>query len=423
MSLYRFVLLFVLLVLAGMREVNASIKKPVSEIIRSSEIKKDTIRQVADTTHKVPEKDLYDVVKPLFSRHKSKPVTTKKDTVTSKPTYSVLPVAGYSLVSKFVVTLTGNVAFRVDSSARESTVTSYISYTQNKQFLLPIESEIWTKDNQYDLVGDMRFYRYPQSTFGLGSNSNIKDEDPMNYTYIRFYETVLRHIEGNLFLGAGYIMDYHGDISHQGTLNGTPSAYAQYGPQSTTISTGYTLNGLYDSRDNSIYPEKGFYASFQFRDNLTFLGSTTSWQSMVVDVRKYFRLPAESDNILAFWNYDWLILNGKPGYLDLPSNQWDAYSSTGRGYIQGRFRGAQEVYGETEYRFKVSRNGLFGGVFFVNVQSYSAAPGTGLQSLQPGFGPGLRIKLNKVSKTNIAIDYGFGREGSNGLFVNIGEVF
>ena len=36
---------------------------------------------------------------------------------------------------------------------------------------------------------------------------------------------------------------------------------------------------------------------------------------------------------------------------------------------------------------------------------------------------GIRIKLNKYSRTNIAIDYGFGLGGSQGLFVNLGEVF
>jgi hypothetical protein len=81
------------------------------------------------------------------------------------------------------------------------------------------------------------------------------------------------------------------------------------------------------------------------------------------------------------------------------------------------------VYGEAEYRYQITNNGLLGGVFFLNAQSFSAAPGTRLQAIQPGYGPGLRIKLNKVSKTNIDIDYGFGREGSHGLFVNVGEIF
>ncbi|MBS1500841.1 MAG: hypothetical protein JST32_02180, partial [Bacteroidetes bacterium] len=195
------------------------------------------------------------------------------------------------------------------------------------------------------------------------------------------------------------------------------------GPDGHTISSGITAQILYDSRDNSIYPSDGTYTSLQYRDNFTFLGSTDNWRSVIIDLRKYFRFPASSGNVIAFWNYDWLTISGKPPYLDLPATGWDPYASTGRGYIQGRFRGAQEIYGETEYRFKLSANGLFGGVVFANAASFSAAPGTKLESIQPGYGAGLRIKLNKVSKTNIDIDYGFGREGSRGLFVNVGELF
>jgi hypothetical protein len=31
--------------------------------------------------------------------------------------------------------------------------------------------------------------------------------------------------------------------------------------------------------------------------------------------------------------------------------------------------------------------------------------------------------VNKFSKTNLALDYGFGLEGSRGFAVNLGEVF
>jgi hypothetical protein len=81
------------------------------------------------------------------------------------------------------------------------------------------------------------------------------------------------------------------------------------------------------------------------------------------------------------------------------------------------------VYAEAEYRYKITRDGLFGGVVFFNAESFSGAPGTRLQGIQPGYGPGLRIKLNKISDTNITIDYGFGTQGSRGLFINVGEAF
>jgi hypothetical protein len=374
-----------------------------------------------DSMMNVKARDLSDVFNSIF--HKNKPRVIKKDTITSKPVFSYIPAIGYTLETELVVSLTGNVAFRTDSQAHISTITSNIGYTQNKQFTFPIESEIWTNNNSFSFVGDYRFYKYPQSTFGLGTNSNIKNEDPMDYLYFRFHEIILKNITGNFFLGGGYIIDYHTHVSHTGPINAAPSDYSAYGPQSHTISSGISFQALYDTRENSIYPDNGIYASMQYRDNFTFIGSTSNWRSLIIDLRKYFKLPASTDNVLAFWSYDWLTISGKPPYLDLPATGWDPYASTGRGYIQGRFRGAQEVYGEAEYRFKMSANGLFGGVVFGNVQSFSGAPGTPLQSIQPGFGTGLRVKLNKLSKTNVDIDYGFGRQGSHGLFINVGELF
>jgi len=360
--------------------------------------------------------DVSDLLAKIF-KHKQKKAV---DTVTSKPSISVVPAIGYTLVSKLALVMAGNVAFRTGPDARVSSIVASSSITQRKQFTLPIESDIWSKNNTYNFVGDFRFYKYPQSTYGLGSNSDINHEDPMDYEYFRFYETILRHVVGNLYLGAGYIFDDHWHITDQGNFND----YTSYnGKVNHTVSTGVTLNALLDSRNNGINPSKGNFISVQYRDNVEFLGSTSGWRSLIVDVRKYITFPQGSDNVLALWSFDWLVLSGEPGFLDLPSTQWDAYSATGRGYIQGRFRGADMVYAEAEYRYKILDNGLLGGVFFLNGESLSAAPGTRLQGIQPGFGPGLRIKLNKVSKTNICIDYGFGREGSNGLFIDVGEIF
>ena len=81
------------------------------------------------------------------------------------------------------------------------------------------------------------------------------------------------------------------------------------------------------------------------------------------------------------------------------------------------------VYLESEYRYHITKNGLLGGVAFINAESFSGAPGTALQGIQPGYGAGLRLKLNKVSKTNIAVDYGMGNQHSKGIFVTVGEIF
>lgn len=364
--------------------------------------------------------DISDVIQSIFVKN-YKPA--KLDTIGRKLVISFVPAVGYSLQTELAATLTGNIVFRSTPSSKVSAITTSMGFTQRKQFTLPIVSEIWSRDNKFVFLGDARFYIYPQSTYGLGTNSNIKDEDPMRYNLFRFSEVVLVKVSGNFYLGGGYKLTQHWNISHKEPLDGAPSDYDAYGSGPHTTSSGLSVNALIDSRDNSVNASKGIYIAVQYYDYQKKLGSNNDWQSVVVDVRKYYRFPENSDNVIAFWSYDWLTLAGKPPYLDLPSTSWDTYSTTGRGYIQSRFRGSKMVYAETEYRFKLTSNGLIGGVLFLNGESFSAAPGTPLQSIQPGYGPGLRIKLSKISKTNLDIDYGFGNQGSHGLFLTVGEVF
>ena len=81
------------------------------------------------------------------------------------------------------------------------------------------------------------------------------------------------------------------------------------------------------------------------------------------------------------------------------------------------------LYAESEYRFHITRNDLFGGVVFVNAESFPEPQNGKVQTISPGYGAGIRVKFNKHSNTNICIDYAFGKGGSRGLFMNLGEVF
>jgi hypothetical protein len=392
-------------------DTTTSVKDTTAAIRNDSIRKKDSVAQI----------DLVDVIRTGFGKHAAAP--DKPVVVSTKPVITVVPAVGYTLQTKLAAVISGNVAFRMSKNSKLSAVTASASYTENKQFFVPVQSNIYTKGNRFKLVGDHRFYKYPQSTFGLGSNTHQWNEDPMSYLYFRFYEIALKQIKGNFFAGAGYNLDYHWKISHKGTRGGEPSDYAKYGMARSTISSGITLNGIYDSRNNPINSSRGAYGAVQFRNNFKALGSDHNWNSLLLEARKYFQLPGRSKNVLALWSYNVLILNGKPPYLDLPSTAWDNYNNTGRGYIQGRFRGSKMVYFESEYRLRITRNGLFGAVVFANEQAFARERGTALEKFQTGYGGGLRVKLNKDSNTNLSLDYAFGAEGSRGLFIAVGEVF
>ncbi len=370
-----------------------------------------------------PQKDLPDVLYSITRKKKATLSAQPKSPV--KYHFSIVPAVGYTLSTGFAGILASNVAFFTNDPAKTnvSNIAIQIVYSQYQQLTIPVLVNWWTRDNQYNIKADWRYYKYPQDTYGLGGNSSLNNEDEIDYSHLRIYQSILKKIRENLYAGAGYFLDYHWDVEEEGQSNGQFSDAYLYGLRDKTVSSGPVLNLLFDSRKNSINPQRGFYADILYRDNLRAIGSDTNWQSLTLDLRKYFHLSPNSPNILAFWSYDWLTLSGKPPYLDLPATGWDTYNNTGRGYIQSRFRSENMLYLEAEYRFAISRNGLFGAVAFANMQSFSDYPSKRFSKLWPAAGGGIRIKVNKHSNTNIAIDYGIGIDGSKGIFVNLGEVF
>ncbi|MDP4130299.1 MAG: hypothetical protein Q8918_08955 [Bacteroidota bacterium] len=391
----------------------------------SSRLKPDQNISLPDSTPipPYPQKDMTDVLHSLSWK--------KKESLPLEPAppvkyhFSFVPAIGYTLSTGFAGILASNVAFFTDDPARTnvSNIAVQLVYSQYQQLTVPLLMNYWTRNNQYNIILDWRYYKYPQDTYGLGGYSSLSNEDNIDYSQFRIHQSVLKKVVQNLYAGAGYFLDYHWDVKEEGQSNGQHSDAFLYGLPEKTISSGAVLNILFDSRKNSINPQGGFYADILYRDNLRALGSDSNWQSLTLDLRTYLKLSADGRSMLAFWSYDWLTLSGKPPYLDLPATGWDTYNNTGRGYIQGRFRSDDMLYLEAEYRFPISRNGLFGGVAFANMQSFSDYPSRQFSKLWPAAGAGLRIKVNKHSNTNIAIDYGIGIDGSKGFFVNLGEVF
>ena len=100
----------------------------------------------------------------------------------------------------------------------------------------------------------------------------------------------------------------------------------------------------------------------------------------------------------------------------------DPYSRSGRGIEQNRFRGKRLIYFESEYRRDITEDGLLGLVVFANLNSASQPQNNSFIYWNPSGGAGLRIKFNKSSGTNIAIDYGFS-QGYSGVIVGLGEAF
>lgn len=372
----------------------------------------------------IVEKDMKEVTHNLFQPHRPYLEDTA-DVKFTKKHYSFVPAFGYTLQTGFAAIFSANAAYYTDNKpdSKLSTILTSITYSQYQQTIVPLQINIWTKGNKYNWITDFRFISYPSDIYGLGGRTDPNQGFTINFDGIKFHQTLMRAISNNIYVGIGYYLDNFWNIHSADSLSKslTRTLNRQLGTRETA--SGPAFRFVFDSRVNSINSRQGIYASATFRPNYQVLGSNHNNQILQIDARTYFPFPAKSKNTLAFWTFGWFVTGGLAPYLILPSTGWDDNYNTGRGYIQGRFRGKRMYYEETEYRFNITRNGLIGGVAFLNLETFSPDLSATYNNIFPGYGLGLRLKINKHSGTNLCLDYGFGNDASRGFFVNLGEVF
>jgi len=389
---------------------------------------------------KFPEKDIIEVI---FGTKKTNKKPENDSLIPRKLYTSILPIPGYNPALGFVIGagISTNFLSGTANKTHLSNILANATITTRNQFNFYARNMIFLKDDEWVLQGDWRWLIFSQPTYGLGINFNeapnaTAKEEPMKFNYVRFYQTLYKKILGPWYAGIGINIDRHYSIVDQlldtSIANQYLTAHYNYSTlnkirQDQYASVGISLNLLYDTRDNSVNPQKGQYAKMTFRINNEIFGSTRSHNTLYYEYRTYWN-PTKKlvrPHIIGFWTMGILLMSGKQPYLEMPGIGWDMYNRTGRGYIQGRIRGENMWYGETEYRFPISKNGLLGGVGFFNLTTATneAKQQKLANEFAAGYGFGLRIKMSKKTNTNIAIDYGMGRNGSSGVFVNLLETF
>ena len=373
--------------------------------------------------------DLIDLGNGLLNKFPNRAIDTALRVHNRKIHSSLLPGVGYAIQTGGEVELSylGGFYTNTHPDENQSAVAATVIYTQLHQLLIPSVGSIWTKDNKYNIQTDWRYLVYPLETYGLGGYSSLSNGYILDFTTLRLYTSIYKNIRPDMYIGIGYDLDYLWNV-HEVNPPARKTDFERYNvvnnqKANTAFASAPTVSFLYDTRRNSICPSSGEFANVIYRVNRTEIGSSQNWQSLVIDLRKYFPLNRDARQLLGFWTYEWLTLDGAPPYLSLPNIGGDPYANTGRGFAEARFRGRNMLYLEGEYRYRILRNGLVSGVLFVNTESFSEQSNDQFARIYSGYGAGIRIKFNKFSKTNIVFDYAFGTDGSKGLFLNLGEVF
>ena len=398
----------------------------------------------------VEQKDLVDVIHGW-----------KKDTVARKSAQmevgknyiSLLPVVGYSPAFGFLaggaVSITKLLG---EAPTKASSALANFQFTTKKQFIVNVRSKIYLNQNKWFIQGDWRLLLYAQPTYGLGTNNltpvtwsgsntqvpldNQIIEEPMKYSQIRFYEeAALRLGESHFYAGLGISVDQHYNIDDQ-RLDTTSTSqeyfltsHYSYSKKYNFDPTHYGTNGikltlLTDTRDIISNSYKGYYASISVLNNLKVGNNSEQSTQLFYDGRYFLGVNSEKPRqVLAFWSFGSFLLAGHMPYLALPSIGWDTYNRSGRGYIQGRYRGLSMVYNEAEYRFPITKSGLWGGTLFVNSTNASSENQKLFEQTAIGYGAGIRFQMDKLARTNLTVDFGMAGKQLGGVYFNLQEAF
>lgn len=376
----------------------------------------------SEDSSNVAQRDAFDLLDKILGRRVEPQVNLKPRTGLQ---WSLLPTFSYNPVYGAAIGVMMSGAGRRGSArARYSSLSVSGNVSSQGQVQIQVRGEVFSPSENYLTKADFRYLDTERSTWGLGPIDHQSGEYPMSFLLNRAYATFLRKTSGPVFVGVGIHYDEFSNIIDQRAENGESTPYFEYssGLPSTSRAVGLSVNLLADTRDNLVNPQYGYYLSGSFRDYLTSIGSDHEWQEFLIEARVYPHLPARSGNVLAFWISGWMTFGQAP-YLNLPANGWDTYGRGARGYVAGRIRGTSQIYVESEYRWSLTRDGLWGAAAFVNGTTTTTADTGTFARMDIGVGAGLRIKFNKHTSTNLTLDYGWGQADSHGFFLGMNEVF
>jgi hypothetical protein len=429
-----FFLLFVFVSAISYSQVGAPIDSLKADSLRPKEQK---AKQPAENLFH--QYDFGNLTDAILKRHKKPDSVRNKSGITVVPNIAANPTIGLQGGIKAVA----GRKLGTDPKTLFSVAATSASITTKGIIYFYLNHNIFTSGNKLNFQGNLVISKSLAPDYGVGIGkpyNGAKDLDsiladpmhkvyPIHSIYFNFREKLYKNVAPNLFVGAGLSFEIRRSIDNKDS-SGTTTPSGIYNNEHGFAQDRYSANGFlfnveYITRDNPNRAYKGIYFDAGVRANQTWIGSTKNSLQLTTDFRKYFSLSAtHPETVLAFWNWGSYLLDGTIPYLELPGTARDGSFRSGRGYTTQYFRGTKFNDTELELRFPILTNKFISGVVFGNLQTGNDEHGTQLfQVFQPGYGGGFRVLFNKATRTNLCLDYAFGKFGNKGFFLNLNESF
>ena len=337
---------------------------------------------------------------------------TKTDSSRSSSGLFAYPVLFYTPETRWAFGAAMTVYHRSVNNRRPSTWIPLLIYTQNKQIITRITSDLYGPNEKWQLLAWIGYYDYPDRFFGIGNQTT--DQQKETYTAKRFilHLTPKWKIQNNVYAGIQYegMHQQLSDLEENGELNKRRLPGSR-----KSIYSGLGCLISWDTRDNIYFPVKGRFHQIEFSWFHSAFGSDFNFKRATFDIRRYICI--RTRQALAFQVLALMIFGIAP-FQSLPDM---GNSQIMRGTYEGRFRDNHFLGTQAEYRFFFW--GPLGAVLFGGVGEVAhRLVDFKINSIKYSAGFGFRLNIDPEERINLRIDFGYGKNTS-GLYIEIGEAF
>jgi outer membrane protein assembly factor BamA len=323
--------------------------------------------------------------------------------------WTVLPAIFYTPETGTGGGMVGSYFFKRRAEDRPSSVGWVALYTQKKQAILGLSSELYFSGGSRRLLAEAGFQDFPDVFYGVGPGTTVDDEEDYSEKALQLRLTYEREIRRHLRVGpqVGFRRSHVTDVEEGGRLaSGQIPGVEEY--WNTTVG----LAVIYDNRDNIVYTTNGPFLEASIHYSGGLVGSDYRYSRYTLDLRRFFRLGTrQAIGARAYV----AAAEGIPPFQVMPSL---GGMELMRGYAEGRFRDKLAYVGQAEYRLKLGwRLGL--AVFAALGDVAGGIDEFSTSSVKYSGGSGLRFRLNDEG-FNLRLDFGLTEDGS-GFYVVGGE--
>jgi len=307
-----------------------------------------------------------------------------------------------------------------DPKNRSSNFASILSVSTKKQYNVTLKGDVWTKNNAYHLIGDVRLRSTPFDFFGIGNQTLDADKDRIVQRQIRTGIDVEKNILPFAYTGVSVSFENYSfkDKEPGGRYETNPAILGK--PGGSVIFLG--VSQTYDTRNSNNYPTKGFFGRISYQYAPDFFGGNDLTGSQIrVVIRNFW--PLAKKLVLGVNGIYYTVQSSSTPFYMLPQLGNDDIM---RGYYTGRYRDENLIAAQTELRYRFSNR--FGVVAFAGGGRVFANGDFNLKQFKPSVGGGIRYFFDPAKGLSVRADYGIGEKRPNearqsGFYLGLAEAF